>query len=104
MSGRVYVATGTSGDQTFLLPRAYPQGQEFTFVSNGGGSQILITPRATDNIIAKASEGGASVAPAAGTGIKNTTGTTIKDDRIRLVSDGGIAWYTLEQSGTWASQ
>jgi hypothetical protein len=104
MSGRIYVATGTTGDQVFTLPKAYPQGQEFTIISNGGGSQILVTPRSTDNIITKASEGGASVAPAAGTGIKNTTATAIKGDRIKLVSDGGVAWYTTEQSGTWASQ
>jgi hypothetical protein len=104
MSGRIFIATATSGTQTFLLPKAFPNGQLYTVMANDAGGEILINPTASDSILFKASEGGASIAPAVGIGIKNTAGSNVVSDRITLVSDGGIAWYAIEQSGTWASQ
>lgn len=102
-SSEVLIATANSGTQTFNLPFANLNGVFYTFVAADAGGEINIVPQASDSIVAKASEGGAVVAPAAGTGIKNTAATNVVGDRITLVADGNTGWYAVEQSGTWAS-
>ena len=101
---RAYVATASSGTQTFTLPKASLGGQVFSFICGDAGGEILINPLSSDGISMKASEGGASLAPAAGTGVRNTAANNVVDDRVTLLSDGVSTWYAIEQSGTWASQ
>ena len=106
MSGRVFLATASSGTQTFTLPDAgTAPGYLYKFICGHADGEILITPAAGDKIRCKATEdAGASVAPAAGTGIKNTAATNVIGDHIELVFDGVDTWHMTGQSGIWASQ
>lgn len=101
-SGRVYIATASSGTQTYTLP-AVAAGLIFTFICGHASGEILIDPTGSVVINTKAANAGAAVATAAGTGIKNTAATNILGDSVVLVCDG-TAWYTVNQSGIWASQ
>lgn len=101
-SGKIVIATKGSATQTFTLPAA-AAGLEFTFVCGHASGEILIDQAGSEVINCKASEGGAAVATAAGTGIKNTAATNVLGDSITLVSDG-TSWYATNQSGIWASQ
>lgn len=103
-SGTVYVATATSGEQNFSLPTAATAGLVYTFVAADAGGEIRVNPIAGQTISIKASEGGASVVTAAGTGIKNTAASNVVGDHLTLISDGGTNWWLINQSGTWASQ
>jgi len=101
-SGRVYIATKGSATQTYTLP-AVAAGLIFTFVCGHASGEILVNPTGSVVINTKAANAGAAVATAAGTGIKNTAATNILGDSVVLVCDG-TAWYTVNQSGIWASQ
>lgn len=104
-SGKVCVATKASATQTFTLPAATVAGAEFTFACGHADGEILIDPAGTDVIGAKAAnDAGADITPAGGTGIKNTAATNVIGDYITLVADGVSKWYTVAQSGIWASQ
>lgn len=109
-SGRVYVATKGSATQTYTLPAVATAGVQFTFVCGHASGEILITPQASEAIVitsfaavgADADTG--IVAPAAGTGIKNTAATNAIGDSITLVSSG-TKWFSVGiTSGIWASQ
>lgn len=103
-SGEVFIGT-EAGVQTYTLPIATTAGLRYTFVAGNAGGEVLVTPNAADSIKCKATvDQGASVAPVAGTGIKNTAATNVLGDNITLVSDGVSAWYMVAQSGIWASQ
>lgn len=106
MSGRTFLATAASGTQTFFLPDAgTTSGYFYKFICGNVGGEILINPATGDKIRCKATEdAGASVAPAAGTGIKNTAATNVLGDHIELVFDGVDTWHMTGQSGIWASQ
>lgn len=109
-SGRVYVATKGSATQTYTLPAVATAGVEFTFICGHASGEILVTPQASEAIVitsfaavgADADTG--IVAPAAGTGIKNTAATNAIGDSITLVSSG-TKWFSVGiTSGIWASQ
>lgn len=106
MSGRVFMATASSGTQTFTLPDAgTTAGYYYQFICGYASGEILINPATGDKIRIKATEdAGASVAPAAGTGVKNTAATNVLGDHIELVFDGVDTWHMVGQSGIWASQ
>lgn len=106
MSGRIFMATAASGTQTFTLPNAGTTvGLKYVFICGDAGGEILVTPATGDKIRIKATEdAGASVAPAAGTGVKNTAGTNVLGDHLHLVFDGVDTWHMVGQSGIWASQ
>jgi hypothetical protein len=99
-SGTVTLATKTSATQTFTLPAV---GLEYSFIAGSAAGEVLINPTGSVVFNIKASEGGAAVSTAAGTGIKNTAATNIAGDRISVISDG-TAWYASSQSGIWATQ
>lgn len=104
-SGTVMIATKASATQTFVLPSAATGGLIFTFICGSAAGEILIDPAGSEVIGAKAANNaGADITPAGGTGIKNTAATNIIGDYITLVSDGVSKWYTVAQSGIWASQ
>ena len=104
-SGLTMIATKASATQTFVLPSAATAGLFFTFICGSASGEILIDPAGSENITTKATnDAGASVAPAGGTGIKNTAATNVLNDYLTLVSDGVDTWYTVAQSGIWASQ
>jgi len=104
-SGKTMIATKASATQTFVLPSAATAGMFFTFVCGSASGEILIDPDGTETILTKATnDAGASVAPAGGTGIKNTAASNVIGDYLTLVSDGVSKWYTVAQSGVWASQ
>jgi hypothetical protein len=109
-SGNVYVATKGSATQTYTLPAVATAGVEYTFICGHASGEILITPQAGEAIVitsfaavgADADTG--IVAPAAGTGIKNTAATNAIGDSITLVSSG-TKWFSVGiTSGIWASQ
>lgn len=104
-SGSVFVQTRSSTTVTYTLPAA-EAGLEYTFVCGNAGSEILINPASGDAIVTKihASNDGTALAPAAGTGIKNTAATNVAGDFIRLVSLDGTTWYGVGMAGVWASQ
>jgi hypothetical protein len=109
-SNVIFLSAKTSGSHTFTLPSALTagllnrNGLVYTFVLANVNTQLLVTPAGSDKIVMKVSEGGASLAPAGGTGVKNTTATHVLGDRVTLVSNGVDTWFGIEQSGTWASQ
>ena len=109
-SGTTYHATAGSGTQTFTLPAA-AAGLRYTFIAGNASSEILITPATGDaiNIMTFAAVGvdadTARVAPAAGTGIKNTAATNVVGDTVELVAVDGTTWYGIGvTAGIWASQ
>lgn len=106
MSGRIFMATASSGTQTFSLPDAgTTAGYRYQFICGHASGEILINPATGDKIRIKATEdAGASVAPAAGTGVKNTAATNVLGDHLDLVFDGVDTWHMVGQSGIWASQ
>lgn len=104
-SGKIVKATKASATQTFTLPAATAKGAVFTFICGHASGEVLIDPAGTDTIKCKATnDAGASVAPAGGTGIKNTAASNIIGDYITLVADGVSQWDCVAQSGIWASQ
>lgn len=109
-SGRVYVATKTSATQTYTLPAVATAGVTFTFICGHADGEILVTPQASEAIVITtfaavgADADTAIVAPAAGTGVKNTAATNAIGDSLTLVSSG-TKWYGVGiTSGIWASQ
>jgi hypothetical protein len=105
-SHRVVIARKSTATQTFTIPSGTElAGREYTFVCGHASGEILInSANAGDTFSVKASEAGASVVTAAGTGIKNTAATNILGDSITLVSDGATGYILINQSGIWASQ
>jgi hypothetical protein len=104
-SGKVFVQTRSSTTVTYTLPAA-AAGLTYTFVCGHANSEILITPAAGDAIVTKihAAQDGTALAPAAGTGIKNTAATNVAGDSITLVCLDGTTWYGTSIVGLWASQ
>lgn len=103
-SGTVFLENAGSGTTTFTLPAATTEGLEYTFICGDAGGEILIDPQTGEKISIKATADGANVAPAAGTGIKNTAASNVVGDLITLVSDGTDTWVMTAIAGTWASQ
>ncbi len=104
-SGKIIKATKSSATQAFTLPVATAKGVVFTFICGHADGEIKIDPAGSDKIKCKATnDDGASVAPAGGTGIKNTAATNIIGDYITLIADGVDQWDCIAQSGIWASQ
>lgn len=108
-SGKVYFNNAGSATQTYTLP-AVAAGLIYTFVLTNAGGEILIDQAASEVItITTFAAVGADadtsiVAPAGGTGIKNTAATNAVGDSITLISDG-TGWYGVGiSSGIWASQ
>lgn len=106
MSGRTFLFTAASGTQTANLPDAgTTAGYRYRFIAGHASGEVLVTPAAGDKIRCKATfDQGASVAPAAGTGVKNTAATNVIGDLLELVFDGVDTWHMVTQSGIWASQ
>jgi hypothetical protein len=104
-SGKVYVQTRASTTVTFTLPLA-AAGLTYTFVCGHADSEILITPQTGDAIVGKThgAENGAGIAPAAGTGIKNTAATNVVGDHCTLTALDATTWYMTSVAGVWASQ
>ena len=104
-SGKAFIQTRSSTTVTYTLPAA-AAGLTYTFVCGHADSEILITPAAGDAIVTKihAAQDGTALAPAAGTGIKNTAATNVAGDSITLVALDGTTWYGTSIIGLWASQ
>lgn len=100
----IVYATKTSATQTFTLPAATGSGMQVTFVAGSAAGEILVNGGASDVFNLKASEGGAAVATAAGTGAKNTAATNILGDSITFVDMATNNWTGIHQSGIWATQ
>lgn len=103
-SGSVFVESKGSATTTFTLPDATTEGLEYTFICGDAAGEILIDPQTGESISIKATVDGANVAPAAGTGIKNTAASNVVGDSMTLVSDGSDTWHMVSMTGTWASQ
>lgn len=105
-SGKVFIqAAGAS--TTFTLPANTAAGLVYSFVCGAAGGAILIDPASSnDKFIGKTSgaDDGTAVAPASGTGIKNTAATNVAGDHCTLVSNGAGIWYMISVAGVWASQ
>lgn len=104
-SGTMFVDTQGAATTTFTLPGA-AAGLNYTFVCGSAAGEILITPASGDAIVTKihAAENGTALAPAAGTGIKNTAATNVAGDMISLVALDATTWYGVAMTGLWASQ
>jgi hypothetical protein len=104
-SGKVFVQTRNTGTVTYSLPAA-AAGLKYTFVCGNAAGEILITPATGDAIVTKihAAQDGTALAPAAGTGIKNTAATNVAGDSITLVALNDTTWYGTSLIGLWASQ
>ena len=108
-TGGTFLATKASATQTYTLP-AVAAGLRYTFVCGSAAGEILIDQVASEVItITSFAAVGADadtgiVAPAGGTGIKNTAATNAVGDSVTLFSDG-VGWYGIGiTSGIWASQ
>ncbi len=108
-SGTTYFSTKTSSTQAYVLPTA-AAGLKYTFIAAHAGTEILIDQPGSETIVitsfaavgADADTG--IVAPAGGTGIKNTAASNAVGDSLTLISDG-TNWYGVGiTSGIWASQ
>lgn len=104
-SGKLYVQTASSGTTTFTLPSA-AAGLWYSFVCGHASGEILINPASGDAIVGKThgAENGTGIAPAAGTGIKNTAATNVVGDFCTLTCLDGTTWYMTSVAGVWASQ
>lgn len=109
MTGGTFLATASSGTQTFTLP-AVAAGLRYTFICGHASGEILINTAASEvtKITSFAAVGADAdtgiVTTAGGTGIKNTAATNAIGDSVTLVSDG-VGWYGIGiTSGIWASQ
>ena len=110
-SGAVFVATKTSSTQTYTLPAvASSAGATYTFICGHASGEILVTPQSGEAIVITtfaavgADADTAIVAPAAGTGVKNTAATNAIGDNLTLVCDG-TKWFGVGiTGGIWASQ
>jgi hypothetical protein len=104
-SGSMFVQTASTGTTTYTLPAA-TAGLTYTFVCGNAGGEILITPATGDAIVSKihSAQDGTALAPAAGTGIKNTAATNVAGDSITLTALNNTTWYGTSIIGLWASQ
>lgn len=109
-SGAIFIATASSGTQTYTLPAVANDGAFFTFICGNAGGEILVTPQSGEaiKIVTFAAVGvdadTAIVAPTAGTGVKNTAATNAVTDNLTIVSDG-TQWLGIGiTGGIWASQ
>lgn len=104
-SGTAFVQTASSGTTTYTLPAA-TAGLTYTFICGNAAGEILITPATGDAIVTKihSAQDGTALAPAAGTGIKNTAATNVAGDSITLVALDTTTWYGTSIIGLWASQ
>lgn len=104
-SGTMFVDTQGTGTTTFTLPAA-AAGLMYTFVCGSASGEILINVQTGDAIVTKihAANDGTALAPAAGTGIKNTAATNVAGDMITLVALDSTTWYGVAMTGVWASQ
>jgi len=75
-------------------------------VCGHANSEILITPAAGDAIVGKThgAQDATGLAPAAGTGIKNTAATNVVGDHCTLVALDTTTWYMTSVAGVWAAQ
>ncbi len=104
-SGSLILATKGSATQVFTLPAASNAGLVYTFKCADAAGEINIDPDGTDDMQVKATnDAGANIVETDGTGIQNTAGTNVLGDYVTLVSDGVVKWYTVAQSGIWATQ
>lgn len=105
-SGKVVIATASSGTQVFTLPDAAIPGQRFTFVCGHASGEILVNPITGQNIVGKThgAENGTGIATANDAGIKNTAATNVIGDHCTLVSDGVTSWFMTSVAGVWAAQ
>ena len=105
MSGRMFVDVKGSATTTFTLPAA-EAGLEYSFVCGNASGEILLTPASGDAIVGKThgAENGTGIAPAAGTGIKNTAATNVVGDFCTLRALDATTWYMTSVAGVWASQ
>ena len=104
-SGTMFVQMLGSGTQTYTLPTPVA-GLTYTFVCGHASSEILINPGTSKAIVGKihAAQDGTGLAPAAGTGIKNTAATNVVGDSLTLTALDTTTWYITAQTGLWASQ
>jgi len=109
-SGGIFVATKSSATQTYTLPAVATAGVTYTFICGHADGEILVTPQSGEaiKIVTFAAVGADAdtgiVAPAAGTGVKNTAATNAITDNLTLVSDG-TQWLGVGiTGGIWASQ
>jgi len=104
-SGKTYVQTRSSTTSTFTLPAA-AAGLAYTFVCGHASGEILVTPASGDAIVGKThgAENATGIAPAAGTGIKNTAASNVVGDHCTLVALDDTTWYMTSVAGVWASQ
>ena len=108
-SGGTFLATKSSSTQTYTLP-ATALGLKYTFICGHASGEILIN-QAGSEVITITSFAAVGVdadtgiiAPAGGTGIKNTAATNAIGDCITLIASA-TAWYGVGiSSGIWASQ
>ena len=104
-SGTIFVQTRSSTTCIFTLPTP-AAGLTYTFVCGHASSEILFTPGTGKAIITKihSAQDGTGLAPAAGTGIKNTAATNVIGDSITLVALNTTTWYGTSIIGLWASR
>lgn len=105
MSGRMFVDVKGSATTGFTLPTP-AAGLTYTFVCGDAAGEILINPGTGKAIVMKthAANDGVALAPAAGTGVKNTAATNVAGDSLTLVALDTTTWYGVAQIGVWASQ
>ena len=104
-SGATIFNTQGASTTTVTLPSA-AAGLWYTFVETNASGELLITPATGDAIVTKihSAQDGTALAPAAGTGIKNTAATNVAGDSITLVALDSTTWYGTSIIGLWASQ
>lgn len=99
-SGGVYIASKTSGTQTFSLPAASAgEGIVFSFVNGGLGTEMRIAPVAGNTIVGVRDANGLNITLAAGQAVKNPVLARQVGDVITLISDGVSRWYARNTAG-----
>lgn len=92
-SGKVFVNTAANGATTYSLPDA-AAGLIYTFVDNSatGGDDVIIVPKAGDNIDHDTN----------GDGVQNVSDEASAS--ITLIAINGTDWITMCKVGTWGQQ
>jgi hypothetical protein len=110
-SGTIYIATKSSGTQTFTLPSAATAGAgcQFTFICGHASGEINFVTVGTDDTIAThfaavGTDADTAIITTTDKGLKNTAATNAIGDQCTIVSDGVGTWYGLGiNCGIWAT-
>ena len=106
-SGAIFIIETDTWVITLPLASTVP-GLVYTFINGGadGAAIITLSPNILDGIWGEIANEAQDSAPSGANGMDlvNTKATSIKGDRVTIISDGNADWFVIEGVGIWASE